>query len=104
MKVSLDGSWSILSSCGASSKQQCSAKPATVGSGSGLTVVSNNKWMDVSLALTPGAAGLKIVAAVGDSTLLDKTIACRECHFGGPAYLGTGFHHASFDNFTVTPN
>jgi hypothetical protein len=103
MKVSLDGSWSILSSCGASSKQQCSAKPAVVGSGSGL-VVPNGKWVDVSLALTPGAAGLKIAAAVGGSTLLDKTVACRECHFGGPTFLGTGFHHASFDNFSVTPS
>ena len=34
---------------------------------------------------------------------MDKTVACRECHFGGPTYLGTGFHHASFDNFTATP-
>jgi hypothetical protein len=103
MKVSLDGAWSIMSACNNATGHQCSAKPAVVGSGSGLTAVSNGKWMDVSLALMPGAAGLKIVAVVGGSTLLDKMVACRECHFAGPAFLGTGFHHASFDNFTVTP-
>ena len=99
--VSLDGSWSVLSSCGASSSRQCSAAPASVASGSGL-LVTNQKWMDVSLALTPSATGLKIVASIDGVSLVSKTVACRECHMGGPAWLGTGFHHASFDNFSVT--
>ena len=53
--------------------------------------------------LVPGATGLKSVASVAGKTLMNETVACRECHYGGPAYLGTGFHHASFDNFSVTP-
>ena len=102
LRVGVDGAWSILSSCSAQSKQQCDSTPASVANGTGLPVAPN-KWLAVSLALVPGATGLKIVASVAGKTLMNETVACRECRYGGPAYLGTGFHHASFDNFSVTP-
>ena len=101
LRVNLDGSWNILSSC-QDSGSQCGAKGNTVAQGSGLPVKAG-RWMDVSLSLTPGATGLRLVASVGGTSLVDKTLACRECHFAGPVGLGTGFHGASFDNFTLTP-
>ena len=103
LRVGIDGSWTILSSCSASSNQQCDGAVASVANGTGLSIAPS-KWARVSLALTPGAAGLKIAASIDGKTLMDKTVACRQCHYGGPAYLGTGFHHASWDNFKVTPS
>jgi hypothetical protein len=103
LRVGVDGAWSILSSCSTQSKQQCDSTPAAVANGTGLPVAPN-KWVAVSLALVPGATGLKIVASVADKTLMNETVPCHECHYSGPAYLGTGFHHVSFDNFSVTPS
>ena len=52
------------SSCGADSSHQCSGKPTSVANGTLSGGLTTNKWFTASLALTPGATGLKITAVV----------------------------------------
>ena len=102
--VSLDGSWSLLSCHRA-------APPTTSNVLLPLPPlpvemvwrsVIGNGFTYVSLALTLSGVELTIVAIVDGKTLVNKMVACRECHIAGSAWLGTGFHHASLGNFSVT--
>eukprot|EP01045_Picozoa_sp_COSAG04_P050036 COSAG04_NODE_20052_length_402_cov_0.468647_1_plen_71_part_10 len=52
LRVGIDGSWTILSSCSASSNHQCDGAVASVANGTGLSIAPS-KWARVSLALTP---------------------------------------------------
>ena len=59
--------------------------------------------MDVELAVAvPSSGSTQVTASVNGVALATNVNlgngACR----GGPAWLGGGFHLASYDNFTVT--
>eukprot|EP00039_Didymoeca_costata_P000620 m.46512 g.46512 ORF g.46512 m.46512 type:complete len:841 (+) comp10380_c0_seq2:71-2593(+) len=92
--LGMSGTWELTA---AGQKGSC----ATVGKGNGTW--ANNEWLTVVIKVVIVNNNTYVTASVGNNVLVqDVQVDSNNNEYCGAVILGSGFHHASYDNLTIS--